>query len=72
MTPINSASVSKGSECELATLTGIQPSQASGFVLRSPVHFDDEYDDDYNDFDDDDDDDEFSYDDDVEYDDLDE
>jgi hypothetical protein len=56
MTPIYSASVSTESECELVTIAGKGSMEKAGFILRSPVHFDDSYDDDYEDFDDDDDD----------------
>lgn len=55
MTPIYSASASTESECELVTIAGEGSMEKAGFILRSPVHFDDNYDDDYDDFDDDDD-----------------
>jgi len=56
MTPIYSASASTESEYELVTIAGEGSIENAGFVLRSPVHFDDSYDDDYEDFDEDEDD----------------
>lgn len=56
MTPIYSASASTESEYELVTIAGEGSMGKSGFILRSPVHFDDSIDDDYEDFDEDEDD----------------
>jgi len=56
MTPIYSASASTESEYELVTIAGEGSIGKSGFILRSPVHFDDSIDDDYEDFDEDEDD----------------
>jgi hypothetical protein len=56
MTPIYSASASSESEYELVTIAGEKSMESAGFVLRSPVHFDDSYDDDYEDLDEDEDD----------------
>ena len=57
MIPTYSASASSASECELVLLSGEKGNVLHGFALRSPVHFDDNYDEDYDDFDEDDEDD---------------
>lgn len=73
MTPIYSAFASTESEYELVTIAGEGSIENAGFVLRSPVHFDDSYDADYEDFDEDEDDmsDDDEFDDDDDFDDED-
>ncbi|HEY9055409.1 MAG TPA: hypothetical protein VIO60_11385 [Rectinemataceae bacterium] len=55
MIPINEASASAKKEYELVNLAGAGQLQASTIALRSPVRFDENYDDDYDEFDEDED-----------------
>ena len=55
MTPIYDASTSTRKEYELVTIAGEGAIQDSGFTLRTPVHFDDSFEDDDDEVDEDED-----------------